>query len=130
MTLVLDTSVLISLERREAKVAARLEELSETHTLPPYITFINLFEFLLGVRLKPPRKRREVIAFVKQFDTLNTTDRTSELLADLKAKYDKRGTILPLADIIIAGLVIENGMTLFTKDRDFGKIEELKAEII
>jgi len=130
MTLVFDTSVLIALERKDDKVIAELEDLSKTYTLTPSTTFLNLFEFLLGVKLKPPTNAKEAVAFVRRFDILNSTERTSELLADLKFKYDRKGIALPLADLIIASLVIENDMVLVTRDKDFEKIEELNKEVI
>ena len=130
MSLVFDTSVLIALQRKDDQVIAKLEELSKTYALTPFTTFLNLFEFLLGIKLKPPRNAKESVAFVRRFDILNTTERTSELMADLKLKYDRKGLVLPIADLIITSLVIENDMVLVTRDRDFEKIEELHKEII
>ena len=130
MSLVFDTSVLIALQRKDDQVIAKLEELSKTYALTPYTTFLNIFEFLLGIKLKPPRNAKESVAFVRRFDILNTTERTSELMADLKLKYDRKGLVLPIADLIITSLVIENDMVLVTRDRDFEKIEELHKEII
>jgi predicted nucleic acid-binding protein len=130
MSLVFDTSILIALERKEEQIIAKLEKLSETYMLTPYTTFLNLFEFLFGIKSKPPKNAKEAVAFVRRFDILNTTDKTPDLLADLKFKYDRKGMVLPFADLIIAALVIENEMVLVTKDRDFGKIEELNKEIV
>jgi len=130
MVLVFDTSVLIALERKDDKVIAKLEDLSKTYALTPYTTFINVFEFLLGIKLKPPKNAKEAVAFVKRFDILHTTERTPELLADLKFKYDRKGLVLPLADLVIASLVIENDMVLVTNDKDFERIEELNKEVI
>lgn len=130
MTLLFDTSVLIGLQRRDDKLIAKLEDLSKTYPLAPFITFLNLFEFLLGLKLKPPRNAKQAQAFVSRFDILNTTEKTSELLTDLKFKYDRKGLALSLADLIIASLAIENDMVLVTKDKDFEKIEELKKVVI
>lgn len=130
MSLVFDTSVLIALQRKDDQVIAKLEELSKTYALTPYTTFLNIFEFLLGIKLKPPRNAKESVAFVRRFDILNTTESTSEIMADLKLKYDRKGMVLPIADLIITSLVIENDMVLVTRDRDFEKIEELHKEII
>lgn len=82
----------------------------------------------MRVKVKPPKNAKAAVAFVRRFDILNTTERTSELLADLKSEYDRKGIALPLADLIIASLMIENDMVLVTKDKDFEKIEELKKK--
>ena len=51
-------------------------------------------------------------------------------MADLKYKYEKKGIVVPLADLIIASIAIENNAVLVTSDKDFEKIEELKKIII
>jgi len=130
MPLVFDTSILIALERKDQDTLNKLQAIAEEYNASPFITFINLFEILMGMKLITPRRYKEAMTFVKKFDVLNTTDETSKILADLKFKYDKKGTALPLADLIIASLVVENKMTLVTKDRDFEKIEELEKVLV
>ncbi|MEM2760968.1 MAG: type II toxin-antitoxin system VapC family toxin [Nitrososphaerales archaeon] len=130
MTLVFDTSVLIALERRDIEVGNKIQELLNNYRLPPSTTFLNLFEFLLGIKLKPPRNAKGSVEYVRKFRILNTTERTAELLAELKVKYDREGLVLSLADLVIASLVIENDMILVTRDGDFEKIQELKMELI
>ena len=130
MTLVFDTSIIIALEKNDENVITKIQELLKNYRLPPATTFLNLFEFLLGVKIKPPKKAKEAVTFIKKFDILNSTERTSELLADLKYKYDRKGMALSLSDLIIASLVIENDMVLVTMDKDFEKIEELNKELI
>jgi predicted nucleic acid-binding protein len=128
--IVLDTSVLISVERKDEEVIDKILELSEEYGKEFYITFMNLFEFLLGVMVKKIRKKKEAVSFLKRFLVLNSTELTSRIMANLKFKYDKKGEVIPLADLIIASIVIENGMVLVTSDKDFEKIEELKKVII
>jgi predicted nucleic acid-binding protein len=129
MTLVFDTSVLIALERKDVEVGRKVEELLKKYRLPPSTTFLNLFEFLLGIKLKPPKNVKEAVEYVRKFHVLNTTERTPEILAELKVKYDRKGLMLSLADLIIASLVIENSMILITRDNDFEKIQELNVEL-
>lgn len=126
----LDTSILISLEHRDNKVIKRILELSEEYGEDFYITFINLFEFLLGLKIKKVKKKEEAISFLRNFPILNSTKLTSKIMADLKFKYDKKGMEIPLADLIIASIAIENDMLLVTQDKDFKKIKELKKIII
>jgi predicted nucleic acid-binding protein len=128
--IVLDTSVLISVERKDEEVIDKILELSEEYGKEFYITFMNLFEFLLGVMVKKIRKKKEAVSFLKRFLVLNSTELTSRIMANLKFKYDKKREVIPLADLIIASIVIENGMVLVTSDKDFEKIEELKKVII
>jgi predicted nucleic acid-binding protein len=127
--LVLDSSVLVGIQKNDTEIKKRLQGLSEMHPEAPSITFINLFEYLIGLKFLT-RRKDEALRLIQNFNILNTTDSTARMMSVLKFKYDKKGITLPLADLIIASLVIENRMILVTKDRDFEKIEELEKEII
>lgn len=126
MTLVLDTSVLIDLEKGSKDVIARIKELSKTHNGPAVIAFINYFEFLFGIRERNPKNKEKALSFINKFGVLKVNKETAQILSDLKYKYDKKGETLPLADFLIASQVIENNMLLVTADKDFDKIEELR----
>jgi len=130
MSIVLDTDILIDLEKGRRQTKSKLEILSKKYPSPPHITFINLFEFLFGIKVQSEKKKVQSLNFAENFGVLHTTDETSKLLADLKFKYDKKGIVLSMSDLIVASLVIENKMILVTRDRDFEKIEELEKEII
>jgi len=130
MTLVLDTSILIDIERRKEVTLEKLRQIILIHQQPAKITFVNQFEFLLGIKEREPKNKEKAIAFLNQFLGINTTKLTAGILSDLKYKYDKIGKNLSLTDLLIASLVIENNMVLLTKDKDFEKIEELKKIII
>lgn len=131
MTYVLDSSVLFDLEKGENRISKIfLEKTGNQNTSSYYITFINLFEFLLGLGTKSSKNKERLIHFVQQFSVLNTTDETAKLLADLRLRYDKKGIVFSLADLIIACLAIENDSVLVTRDADFEKITELRKIII
>ena len=126
MTLAFDTSVIIDIERRDKKVLERLKELSEIHPAPASIAFITYFEFIHGLHIKSPKNREKSLAFIEIFHFLEPTKKTAVILSDLKYKYDKLGKSFSLSDLLIASQVIENNMTLVTRDRHFQEIDELK----
>ena len=130
MTLVLDTSILINLERGSEATIRQLRKLAEAYPLPARITFISEFEFLMGIQEREPKNKDKALAFLRHFSILQTRNGTADLLAGLKFRYDKKGIAISLADFIIAALTIQNNMTLVTKDKDFQKIEELKKIIL
>ncbi len=130
MTLVLDTSILIDIEQRKQATINKLRELSLLHPLPAKITFINEFEFLYGLKEKSPANKAQALALLYKFGILHTTEITAGLLAELKSKYEKKGLAFPLADLLIATLVVENNMTFVTRDKDFEQIEELKKVVL
>ncbi|MBI4140702.1 type II toxin-antitoxin system VapC family toxin [Candidatus Woesearchaeota archaeon] len=130
MTFVLDTSILIAIEKRDKNIIEQLERLSKSEPAPAKITFITHFEFLLGIKKKKPTNQNRIIEFLNKFAVLQTTRTTTHILSDLKYNYGEKGIALSLADLLIASLTIENNMTLVTKDKDFEKIIELKKIII
>ncbi len=130
MTLVFDTSVLIDIQRNHTPTIAVMRELRKMHPLPAQITVISYFEFLYGLHEKNPRNKGKAFSFVNNFGVLQTTKTTAAILADLKHIYDKKGLMISLADLLTASLVLENNMTLLTKDKDFENIKELETVVI
>jgi len=130
MVLVLDTSILISLEKRRKDIIKKIKEISSVHQEPAVITFISYFEFLFGIKDKNLKNEEKAIAFLNKFGVLKINRETARISADLKYKYNKKGFELSLSDLLIASQAIENNMTLVTTDKDFEQIEELKKIII
>ena len=130
MTLVLDTSILIDIEKKDKEVINKIEELSKVHYIPAAITFVNYFEFYFGAMPKSIKNRQIMLEFINKFNCLRASAKTGEILAELKHKYDNKGIVITLADLIIASQVIENNMVLVTKDKDFEKISEVRKVIL
>ncbi len=128
--LVLDTSILIDIEKEVIPTIKRIEELSKIYPLLPKITFITEFEFTYGLVDKNEKNKQKALSFLTNFETLFPTKKTALALATLKHKYEKRGIILSLSDLLIASITIENNYVLVTKDNDFQPIEELQKIIV
>lgn len=130
MTLILDTSVIIDIEKKDERILEKMKELIEIHPTAASITFINYFEFIHGLQRKSPKNKEKALAFIEMFDFLEPTKRTATILSDLKYKYEKHGQSFSLTDLLIASQSIENDMTLVTGDKHFQEIEELKKIIL
>lgn len=130
MAIILDTSILIDIQRKEKITLRRLEEIYESHLELPKVTFISYFEFYEGLIEKDIRKRDMLIAFINKFVCLSASHSTARILANLRHKYEKKGIVIGLADLIIAAQVIENNGVLITKDGVFEKIEEMNKIIL
>jgi predicted nucleic acid-binding protein len=130
MTLILDTSILIDLEKGEKVTIEKLKNLAQLYPIPAEITFVTEFEFILGIKKRNPKNKEKALAFLNNFSVFHTTSKTASILANLKEKYDRKGLPLPLADLLISALAIENTRILVTKDKDFENIEELKKIVL
>ncbi len=130
MSLVFDTAVLIDIENREPRTLAKLKELVVLYPGPGQITFVTYFEFLFGLKEKSPKNKERALAFLNHFECVQTTKMTAQVLAGLKHNCERAGKSLPLADLLIAAQVIENGGILVTRDTDFERIRELRKIVL
>jgi len=130
MTLCLDTSILIDLERKNPKTLNSIKEQIIFHPKPAKIAFISYFEMLYGIENKNVKNKEKAASFLEEFEVLNTSKETAKILSSLKRKYEKKGLIFSLSDLLIASQAIENNLTLITKDKDFEKIEELQKIVL
>ena len=55
MTLVLDTSIVIELERGNQETIKEIKKVLKEYASPPSITFITYFEFLQGIIKRSPK---------------------------------------------------------------------------
>lgn len=124
MSLILDTSIIIEIERGNKEIIGKLEELRKIYPAPPKISFMSYFEFLYGLRKKSIKNKIKLQAFVEIFETIPVTKTTAEILVSLKEKYE-----LSLTDLFIASQVKEINGVLISKDGDFERIAEIKKII-
>ena len=86
----LDTSVLIDIEKKDKTTINRLKELSELHPSPAVITFMSYFEFIYGLEERNPKKKLKAKSFINNFGFLKPDKETAKTLSELKRKYDKK----------------------------------------
>ena len=122
---ILDTSVLVDIERGNPQVVDYIKSLRQDCTEPPCITFATLSEYLIGI-LKT-RKHFDISEIESIYPILHSTTPICKLFAELKISLQKRGITIGDFDILIAATAMANGKTLVTLDKDFKKIENLKV---
>jgi len=127
MTLLLDTSILIELERENRDILSSIERLSGKRDERPFISFTSLVEFLTGYEMLSLEKKVKAKKFIWQFPVLHTTNSTAAILSSLKHKYKSQKS---MTDLFIASHAIEHNLTLITRDKDFTGINELKKVVI
>ncbi len=125
MNLVLDTSIIIEIERSNKEIIAKLNELRKIYPGPPRISFMSYFEFLYGLRKKSIENKSKAQKFLELFEVIHTTNITAHYLVQLKEKYE-----LSLTDLFIASQIMETNNVLITKDKDFEQIDEINKVIL
>ncbi|MBS3137878.1 PIN domain-containing protein [Candidatus Woesearchaeota archaeon] len=130
MSLVFDTSILIELDKKNKSIESELKEYIKSYPTPAQIVFISYFEFYYGLHERNLANKMNSLSFINKFSIITITKNTAHILADIKRTLQKKGLVIPLADLLIAAQVMEHNLILVTKDKDFGKIENLKKIII
>jgi tRNA(fMet)-specific endonuclease VapC len=120
----LDTNRYTDFARGDAGVVERLE-LAERVFVP----FVVLAELRAGFAVG--RRGKENERFLHRFlrkpgvETLYVSDATTRAYADLYRQLRDQGTPIPTNDLWIAALVVEHGLTLFTRDPHFARLAQL-----
>jgi len=125
MTLVLDTSVLVALEKGDSAVDSAITQLSKFHSGRPCISSFVFSEFFIGGFGQSIPSQVKMITALKKYIFLNTTLSSSILLANIERTLAKHGRMIPLFDIVTASIAMDNDMTLVTLDNHFKNIPGL-----
>ncbi len=121
--LCLDTDILIDLLRGESKTVEEIKQLEDKFEL--VTTAINLFELYYGAyKTRRERNIEAVKEVARRVEVLNLTEKSAEISGKILAELEKRGEAIDFRDVMIAGIVIENNITLYTRNvKHFERIE-------
>jgi predicted nucleic acid-binding protein len=128
MTLVLDASVLIDIERSNKETLLKLEELRKVHPGMLHISFPVYVEILRGIEEGSSKSKTAKREFLESIPVLSVTKETAKIIVKLLLKYKNKP--IALFDLFTAAQAIENNFTVVTKDKDFEQIEGLDKAII
>jgi len=105
--------------------AIRLVRSAERLFLPVPVLAELRFGFLSGTRGR--ENEATLIRFLDRprVEVLRCDEETTVRYAELKLQLKKTGTPIPINDVWIAALVLQHQATLFTRDSDFERIQQL-----
>ncbi len=125
----LDTDLLIAILRGKPEAASKVKELDEQ--AKGATTAINVFEVLFGAQ-KSSNKAVNLKETLRLLDRLHVTPLdfdASRKAAEIAAKLSAKGEAIDYRDAMIAGIVVENDLTLVTRNiSHFARIKGLKFE--
>ncbi len=135
--LVLDTSNLITAERRGLGVAEILEQIQrifgETRVGVSAVTIVELAHGVERAKTQEQRRRRQ--AFIHELRAAVTvypvTDVIAELAGTVAGREAQRGVILPFADLLIGATALHYGYAVVTENvRHFVMIPDLAVKSV
>lgn len=124
-----DSDVLIDFLNNEKYAVSLMRKFEESGELIK-TTSINSFEILNGVAgLQDKEKFYKILNFLNNLTIFNFTFDNSKKAAEIFSDLKSKGSIIEMADIIIASICIENQEPFLTRNtKHFSRIKELKLE--
>ena len=124
MRLALDTNVYADFARGDAQVTDTLERAEEVHL--PFVVLAELRAgFAAGTRTKENALGLQRFLATPGVGVVYATDATTRCYASLYRQLRAQGTPIPTNDLWIASLVVEHGLRLYTRDRQFDCLGQL-----
>jgi tRNA(fMet)-specific endonuclease VapC len=94
------------------------------------ISLITYYEIMSGLLYKNALKQLEIFnEFVSENIVIALTEESCKISSEIYSKLRINGELIDDIDLLIAGIAIENEMTLVTNNENhFGRIQGLKIE--
>ena len=126
MLFILDTSILIDIDKGDEDVINFLREIATDHqSAEPAITWVTFFEFYYGA-LGEAGNAKKALEFLGSFSFLPMDQEATETFTRLK----KEKADVKDFDLLISSIAITNRAILITKDGDFKRVKGLSYKII
>ena len=126
---IVDTDILSFYFKGDGKVIERFGEyLKEFGQIN--ISIVTYYEIIAGLKFKKAtRQIRDFEDFINDNNIINITEESAKISGDIYADLRQRGIMIGTSDILIAGITIENGLTLITNnEKHYEPIQGLNIE--
>jgi tRNA(fMet)-specific endonuclease VapC len=124
-----DTDILSFYFKGDSKVVDKFNDyLKEFDVIN--VSIITYYEILGGLKFKKAdRQIKEFEEFVSNNTIIHISEQSAKLSGDIYADLRQKGITIGTSDILIAGIAIENELTLVTNnERHYESIKGLKIE--
>ncbi len=125
--LVLDTNIIIEIERKNKKLLFFLRDYLGKYPTIPYISFPTYAEFYYNYVGRKMSDQERAKQSLEVYEIIHTTKRSSQLLAEIKYYLDRDGKSIPIFDAVIASIVLDNNAVLLTSDSHFKRVPNLSV---
>ena len=129
MKYVLDTSILIAMERGNKNIIGRFDELVVEENAF-FTTTLNVAEFYYGYAGKSKEAKKTASEFLDRFKLLTLTLDSARNYAELAYLHDKEGEKIEDFDLLTAVIAIDNNATIITMDKGFDRVRGAKTLLL
>jgi tRNA(fMet)-specific endonuclease VapC len=120
--ILVDTTIWIDFFRARSKIGDRLETLLMENAV--WTCGIVMFEVLQGI--KSEGEKNKILSVLASLPYVEMTKKLWQSAAELSILVKKNGVNLPLSDIFIAAIAMENDLAIYTLDNHFTQIPNLR----
>jgi tRNA(fMet)-specific endonuclease VapC len=126
---IIDTDILSFYFKGDEKVVAQfslyLKEFDQVN-----ISIITYYEVIAGLKFKKAAKQlQDFEVFTANNNIINISEESAKISGLIYADLRQKGITIGTSDILIAGIAIENGLTLITNnEKHYDSIQDLKME--
>ena len=125
----LDTDLLIAILRGKEEARGIVLDIDEE--AKGATTAINSFEIFFGASKSSMKNDdvKEALKLLSRLEVISLDLSSSRIAAEISAKLAAKGEPIDYRDALIAGIAIENDLTLVTRNKShFSRIKSLKLE--
>jgi len=125
----IDTDILSYYFKGDAIVVANFQKYLAKYEIIE-ISLITYYEIMSGLLYKNALKQLEIFNdFVSENVVIAATEESCKISSEIYSKLRNNGELIDDIDLLIAGIAIENEMTLITNNTNhFGRISGLNLE--
>jgi tRNA(fMet)-specific endonuclease VapC len=125
----IDTDILSYYFKGDTKVVANFQKYLAKYEIIE-ISLITYYEIMSGLLYKNALKQLEIFNdFVSENIVIAATEESCKISSEIYSKLRNNGELIDDIDLLIAGIAIENEMTLVTNNTNhFGRISGLNLE--
>ena len=118
-----DTSAIIRLCRRDAKVAEQVRGKKFA------VTFVTMAELSVGVLKsnKPAAAWGQLMEVLRGQHVFHVSPHTPATYARIYVSLEKSGRLIPINDIWIAALAVEARLPILARDEHFSRVKDLSV---
>ena len=124
-TICLDTDVLVDILRGSQQTVEKIKKLEEKFDLTT--TTINVFELYFGAFKSRKVNVKAVDELAERLEPLKLTEFSAKISGKIVAELERKGKPIDFRDAMIAGIALENGAVVYTRNVEhFKRVEGLK----
>lgn len=137
MMFLLDTNIIIGVLREKSEIVTNYVNIAKRAN-PIFITVYTIAELYNGilniqkeVKIESEMKILELIlnSYERQGKVLSLNINQAKIFAKLKYNLKKQGTPIPIVDLLIGAIALENGFILITTDKShFKNLEKIESK--